>query len=769
MKSIISIKKAAKNWEEGLPIGNGRMGASVLGKISEEMITINEETIWYGPFRNRKNPDCLDMVPKIREMLLKGEVAKAQFFAKMAMTSTPKYMNPYQPAGDLKIQFMNHLAKRTSERTCYLDLDEAIAWVKYNMYDVHYEREHFASQKYNVIVIRLTADKPGMLTISANMNRKPFEENSEKLDDNTVCNYGQCAADGINYFTAVRMVAKGAEVNTLGDFVYTQNADEVILYVASSTDFEIDENKKFCRNNNFKEECLTRLDNAQKAGYEKIKQEHISWYKPLYNRVNFEINNVTDDERLVEVMLDELKSGEVKQNDYLTVLLFNFAKYLMISSSYDCKLPANLQGIWNGEYVPPWQSEFTININTQMNYWMVEKCNLPQCHMPLFDLIDRLVENGRVTARELYGCRGFCAHHNTNLWANTDPEGIMDASPFWVMGGAWLSLHMYEHFLYTGDFEFLHKRALPVMREALLFFEDYLYKMEDGTLVTGPSVSPENTYLSSIGQKGALCMGPAMDIQILRQLCKSYLVGVSLLDEEYRDISDEQKIKDMLSKLPDNKISSDGRVLEWQEEYEETEKGHRHISHMYALHPGNEITEETPKLFEAAKKTIEARLSCGGGHTGWSRAWIACFFARLKMGDKVFENINGLLMKSIKNNLYDTHPPFQIDGNFGIAEAMIEAIVQSHCSYIEVLPALPKEWQCGKLEGVRLRSIPKIIEEGIYKGVAGSPLTADIYWNDGKLAKFIVVADKSCTVDFKYADKRKICELKAGISTEITF
>lgn len=386
--------------------------------------------------------------------------------------------------------------------------------------------------------------------------------------------------------------------------------------------------------------------------------------------------------------------------------------------------------------------------------------------MPLFDLIDRLVENGRVTAKELYGCRGFCAHHNTNLWANTDPEGIMDASPFWVMGGAWLSLHMYEHFLYTGDFEFLQKRALPVMREALLFFEDYLYKMEDGTLVTGPSVSPENTYLSSIGQKGALCMGPAMDIQILRQLCKSYLVGVSLLDEKDRGTFDEDKIKVMLSKLPDNKISADGRVLEWQEEYEETEKGHRHISHMYALHPGNEITEETPELFDAAKKTIEARLSCGGGHTGWSRAWIACFFARLKMGDKVFENINGLLMKSIKNNLYDTHPPFQIDGNFGIAEAMIEAIVQSHCSYVEVLPALPKQWQSGKLEGVRLRSIPKVIDKKIN---AGSPLTADICWNDGKLAKFTVIADQSCIVDFKYADKRQTCALKAGVVTEITF
>lgn len=773
MKSVISIKKAAKTWEEGLPIGNGKIGASVLGKISEEMITINEESIWYGPLRNRKNPDCIKTVQEIRELLLKGEVAKAQFLAKMAMTSTPKYMNPYQPAGDLKIQFLNHLAKRTSERKCYLDLDEAIAWVKYDMYGVHYEREHFVSQKYNVVVIRLTADKPGMLTISANMNRKPFEENSKKIDDKTVCNYGQCGADGINYFTAVRMVAKGADVHTLGDFVYTQDADEVILYVSGSTDFSVDSNGIFYRNEYFREQCVKSLDEAENAGYDKIKKEHMFWYKPLYNRVNFEINGVAEDERIIEEQLDELKSGNVQHNDYLTVLLFNFAKYLMISSSYDCKLPANLQGIWNGEYVPPWQSEFTININTEMNYWMVEKCNLPECHMPLFDLIDRLVINGRETAKQLYGCRGFCAHHNTNLWANSDPEGIMDASPFWVMGGAWLSLHMYEHFLYTGDMEFLQERALPVMREALLFFEDYLYKMEDGTLVTGPTVSPENTYLSSIGQKGALCMGPAMDIQILRQLCKSYLMGAALLDIDNRNIADEKEISEMLSKLPDTKISSDGRVMEWNEEYEETEKGHRHISHMYGLHPGNEITEETPELFAAAEKTIDARLSSGGGHTGWSRAWIACFFARLKKGDKVMENIDGLLQKSIKNNMYDTHPPFQIDGNFGIAEAMAEAIVQSHCSYIEVLPALPPNWKNGKLEGVRLRAIPHYTDDGeeygVRKAVAGSPLTSDIYWQDGNLKSFYVTADEDCIVDFKYADKKISQELKAGQRQEIMF
>lgn len=740
MKSRIYIKKGAKNWEEGLPVGNGRLGASVLGKISEEMITINEETIWYGPFRDRKNPDCRPNIDAIRKLLLEGHVEQAQFMARMAMTSTPKYMNPYQPAGDLKIQFRGHLAKRTSNRSCYLDLDEAVAYVKYDMFDAHYERTHFVSQKYNVLVIRLTCDVPGKLSISANMNRKPFEENSEKIDDKTVCNYGQCGAGGVRYFTGVRMAARGADVHTMGDFVYTENADEVILYVASETDFG--------ENSSYRENCLERLDQAEKAGYETIREAHLEWYVPMFERVKLDINGCKEDFRTIEEQLNELKNEEKEQNDYLTVLLFNYAKYLIISSSYDCQLPANLQGIWNGEYVPPWQSEFTININTEMNYWFVEKAGLSECHLPLFALLDRMVENGRKTAEELYGCRGFCAHHNTSLWANTDPEGIMSASPFWPMGGAWLSLHLYEHYLYTGDEVFLKERALPVMREAIRFFEDYLYEMEDKTLVTGPSVSPENSYMSSIGERGALCMGPTMDIQILRQLFSWYLQGSAVLGGNGED---DALIQSMLDRLPPTKISSDGRVMEWLSEYEELEPGHRHISHMYGLHPGNEITQDKPELFQAAEKTINARLERGGGHTGWSRAWIACFFARLKNGEKVLENINGLLKKSIKSNLYDTHPPFQIDGNFGIAEAILESLVQSHNSYIELLPALPEEWGSGSLMGVRLRGA----------------MSADLEWKEHKVVSCVITADNDGKVSVKYREQMFEKEVRAGQAVKI--
>lgn len=740
MKHIISLKKAAKKWDGGLPIGNGRLGATVLGKISEEWITINEESLWYGPYRDRKNPDALEHLEEIRRLLLLGEVQKAQLLAKMALTSTPKYMNPYQPAGELKIVFMNHLAKRTSNRKCFLDLDEALAHVDYDLNGVSYKREHFVSEEYQVLAVHLTASEPGTLTICANMNRKPFEENSEKLDEKTVCNYGQNGVGGVQYFTGVRMCAKGAKVQTMGDFVYVENADEVTIYVDCQTDFD--------GNTGYRENVLKHLDEAEAAGYAKLKESHEKNWHAIYDRVEFALNDEVEDTRITEEQLEEIRNDTVETNDYLVVLLFQFARYLMISSSRNCKLPANLQGIWNGEYVPPWQSEFTININTEMNYWFVEKTQLSECHEPLFRHLERMVERGRETAKKLYGCRGFCAHHNTNLWANTDPEGIMDASPFWPMGGAWLSLHLYEHYLYTEDTTFLKERALPIMREAITFFEDYLFELPGGNLVTGPSVSPENSYISGLGIRGALCVGPAMDIQILRQLFTSYLEGAAIVGKE-----EDKIVRTLLTKLPPTKISSDGRVMEWQEEYEEPEPGHRHISHMYGLHPGNEIVEDKAELFAAAKKTIEKRLEGGGGHTGWSRAWIICFFARLKEGEKFFENVNGLLKKSIMNNLYDTHPPFQIDGNFGVAEGICEAIVQSHNPYYEFLPALPKAWKKGRLTGVRLRGA----------------VTADIYWENGTLSRVYLTADSDKKVTCRYGDAYVEAELKAGEKTPVEF
>lgn len=746
-KLYIKMAKSAKRWDDGLPIGNGRLGAMVMGKGKEENIYINEESLWYGSPRIRANCDAKEHIDEIRQLLFDGRVEEAAFLAKMTMTSTPKYNNPYQPAGDLRITFQGHNGK-TSNYLRYLDLNDAIAYVEYDLQGVHYKREHFVSTKYQVVVVRYTCSPGNTMTLCANMNRKPFEEYSGRVDRKTVANWGQNGVGGVRYYTGVRMVSDTG-VDTKGDFVYTKEATDVVLYVHCRTDFN--------HKDSLEEGTKKVLDLAEAAGFDNIVGVHKQEYQSLYNRMEFSLKVGEEEKEEVDIyevetiqtMIEGLRSDKEAYFGPLSVYLFAFARYLMISSSYQCSLPANLQGIWNGSYEPPWQSQYTININTEMNYWFVEKANLSECHLPLFDLIDRLVVNGRETAKNMYGCEGFCAHHNTNLWASTDPEGIFDASPFWVMGGAWLSLHMYEHYLYTLDEAFLKERALPVMGEAIRFFEGYLYKDEDGTLLTGPVVSPENTYITDKGQKGALCMGPTMDSMILRQLIKSYIEGMG------EDLSKEDEVKylDLLNRLPKTELTKDGRVKEWHYEYEEAELGHRHISHMYGLHPGNEITEEQPQLFEAAKKTIDFRLSHGGGHTGWSKAWITCFAARLKDSSMVQKNISDLLKHSIQYNLLDIHPPFQIDGNFGIAEAIMESCIQCHAGYVELLPALPAACPEGAMRGIRLR--------GGY--------TAKLEWKDGKLASFFIKADRESRISIHYRKEIQEVFLTAGVWSEIKF
>lgn len=738
---ILELHKSARKWDDGFPIGNGRLGAMVMGKPDEETIFINEETLWYGPKRDRKNPDALKNLAEIRRLLMDGDVQKAQFLAKMALTSTPKYLNPFQPAGDLRICLMNH-KEPVEDYIRRLDLDNALATVEYRMRGWWFRREHLVSHRYNVVAIRLTTDAPEGITVCVNISRKPFEENTGKLNQNTAANWGQCGEGGVRYFSAVRMSAQGGAVSAMGDFVYAENAREVVIYLSSATDFG-----GRC---NYREECLSALNEAEKAGYEKIRRIHMEEYHRLYQRTGLVLSGAETPTIPLDEMLSQLKNNDRQNLNTLTVLLFQYAKYLMISSSYDCTMPANLQGIWNGSYTPPWECKYTININTEMNYWMAEPCGLSECHEPLFQLIERLSENGKETARRLYGAKGFCAHHNTDLWANTDPDGIFDSSPFWPMGGAWLSLHLYEHFLFTQDEVFLAERALPVMREAIQFCSDFLTKAPDGTLLTGPSLSPENTYLSARGQKGSLCMGPSMDTQILRQLITWYLEGCERLGIRTEE---KERLTEILEKLPANRISADGRLLEWYEEYQETEPGHRHISHLFALHPGIEITQETPELFNAAKKTLEYRLAHGGGHTGWSRAWVTCFFARLKDGNSAGDSIRALLEHSVQENLLDTHPPFQIDGNFGIAAAILEMIVQSHAGYIDLLPALPDEWENGSLCGVRLRG-----------GACGN-----IEWKKRNLSSFTIIAAKDSVFRIRYKEKEKLISLVAGKEEQVFF
>ena len=443
------------------------------------------------------------------------------------------------------------------------------------------------------------------------------------------------------------------------------------------------------------------------------------------------LETLATDERL-----ERIKKGA--DDPGLVELYFQFGRYLLLSCSRPGSLPANLQGLWNQEMLPPWESKYTININTQMNYWPAETCNLPECHLPLLEHIERMRKPGRRTAKVMYGCRGFVAHHNTDIWGDTAPQDLYLPASFWPMGAAWLCLHLWEHYHFGGDRKFL-KKAYPVMKEAAEFFLDFLVPDARGRLVTCPSVSPENTYILPNGERGSLCAGPAMDSQILHTLFTNCIKAAEILgvDSAFRE-----KLRAYLSRLPQPEIGRDGRLLEWAEEYGEAEPGHRHISHLFALHPGNMISPQyTPELAAAARKTLETRLAHGSGHTGWSRAWIINHWARLGDGEKAGANLMELLKNSTLPNFFNTHPPFQIDGNFGAIAGIAEMLLQSHTGKITLLPALPENWPKGHVKGLRAR--------GGYE--------VDIWWEEGRLQRAVIRSRFSRT-----------CRLRPGAAVTIT-
>ncbi len=732
---VLDRPAGAKDWAEGLFIGNGRLGASILGAVANESIPLNEETIWYGAPLARDNTDGINHIEEIRSLLRAGEIEKATFLNRMALNSTPKYLTPYLPAGNLVIDYFDMKCDADSYKRT-LDMDNALVTVDIKAGDTVQKREYFASRSRNVIAIRITSNKP--ITLSASLNRRPYEGNNEKIDNKTTAMWGQCGVGGISYFGATRIVAKGASVGAMGGYIYTESAEVVELYTTYGTDFMTDAD--------YRANCLARLDVAEELGFDAMYNEHLAEWKELYDRLDFSLD-VPQPEETCDIQLKKLREGGDERA--LCENLFHLGRYLMISGSTDCQLPTTLQGIWNGSYTPSWESKYTININTEMNYWPAEVCNLPECHEALFKFVERLTERGRVTAKTLYGCNGFVVHHNTNIWAETAVEGIPDSAPYWPMGGAWLSLHMYEHYLFTEDKVFLKERALPVMGLAIEFFADYLTDGPNGTLITGPSLSPENTYRSSIGQVGALCMAPTMDSQILCELMGAYITGCNAIGERG---AVQDKAEEILLRLPKTEVSTDGRIKEWQEEYEEIELGHRHVSHLFGLHPGTQITQKDTELFAAAKKTLQTRLANGGGHTGWSCAWIINFYARLQDAASVQNYLRKLLGSSTQDNLLDSHPPFQIDGNFGATAGIVEALCQSHTGEIHLLPALPQSWQSGKLTGVRLRG----------------NIGMDIYWSGGELERAILTAATDKDITIRYADKSMAVSLKAGIAHTIS-
>ncbi len=707
-------KKAANCFEETLPVGNGSLGAMIFGGIKNEKLGLNEESLWSGYQRDKNRKEAYSYLEEVRKLVFEKKFTEAEKVVQEHMLG--EYTQSYLPMGNLHIS-MSHGEEAVQYKRS-LELEDAVARVEYAVDGIHYKREYFASYPAQMIVMRFLADRPVMgmevqfesllrVQVIHEENRFSIEgQCPEHMDPNYVKGpEGVIYGDRGMRFTGkvtVRKCDGGYTVSEAG-VLNIEGAREVILTLEVENADRIDRKK-------------VMLHKYSIFQYDRILEEHIRDYRKLFDRVVLYLGEqleIPTDERL-----ERLRAGE--EDNGLYALYFQYGRYLLIASSREGSLPANLQGIWSWEYQAPWSSNFTTNINTEMNYWHAESCNLKECLTPLFDYTERLCEQGKKTAKAYYGCRGFVHHHNGDYWASTNPTGMgylentgQENSvtwSMWPMGGAWMCAEFFKYWEYQEDRQFLEERVYPILKEAALFFVDFLVK-KDGVYVTCPSTSPENRYKTPEGDT-CITMSSAMDLELIREVFSNFKKTCEILGKEEPLL---EEIEERLAHLSDFKIGSKGQLLEWNEEFEEVEPGHRHMSHLYGLFP-SELFAGDEKLMKACKKSLEIRLLNGGEYTGWSLAWIINLYAIFGEGEKAYECLRQLLTRSTYDNLWDAHPPFQIDGNFGGMAAIANMLVQDRNGEVKILPALPKQFKNGFVKGLCIKGNKAV----------------DITWRDGK-------------------------------------
>lgn len=717
--------RPAAIWEEAIPLGNGFLGAMVYGKTDKELIEMNEDSLWSGAAMDRMNPMACSHLEEVRGLLREGNVEEAQRLTERTFFSTTPHSNHYQPLGQVWLRFWNQDQESDYDRC--LDLNEATMKVSYVSGDTGYRREAFVSCPDQVFVYHLKAEPGGRLDFDIYLTRRDTRPGKTvsyldqiACDGNEIYLTGYCGNKeaGIVYAMGVAVSVKGGSLVPYTGRLAVEHATEATVYVTGRTTV---------RSASPKEWCKSQLHKAMKQDYADLKAAHIADYSRYYRQMSLTLKGDAACRSLtVPARLQRFREGE--KDPELVALYFNFGRYLLISSSRPGSLPANLQGIWANEFDPSWGSKYTININLEMNYWISEKTGLSDLHMPLMELMKTMLPRGKEIAAKLYGAEGACAHHVTDMWGDCAPMDYNNASTVWPLGYVWLCLHIMEHYQYTQDREFLEE-YYPILEENARFLNSYMYLDENGSYATGPSVSPENTYRTAGGQQASVCISPAMDIQIIREFLTGYLPLCRLLKRE----EDGEMAAQLLKRLPPDRIGVHGQVMEWQEDYEECEPGHRHVSQLFALYPGTGIRiSKTPELAEAAKVTLERRLKHGGGHTGWSCAWITHFYARLREAGQAYGMLEKLLTQSTLDNLLDNCPPFQIDGNFGGANAILEMLVQDDGAEVYLLPAVGKELGNGSLKGLRLK--------------CGAAL--DLEWEDGSVSQFALTASRSIDTVF---------------------